>query len=69
MIYVIGVNFYYLFISGIEEDDEVPEVKITKGKRGQKKAVETPDDVEGEPQDTGESTNKRRRKPAEEKGN
>lgn len=56
---------------GKDEDDEeeIPEAKPAKGKRGQKKAVETPVDPEEEPQDTGESTTKRRRKPAEEKGN
>lgn len=52
-----------------EANEEVSEVKSAKGKRSQKKAIETPAEVEDEPQDTGEPTNKRRRKPAEDKGN
>lgn len=52
-----------------EVNEEVPEVKSAKGKRGQKKAIESPAEFEDEPQDTGEPTNKRRRKPAEDKGN
>lgn len=51
-----------------EVNEEVPEMKSAKGKRGQKKAIETPAEVEDESQDTGEPT-KRRRKPAEDKGN
>ncbi|CAK1578678.1 unnamed protein product [Parnassius mnemosyne] len=50
-----------------ELEEKAPEAKPTKGKRGQKNAPTKPIETEEEVQDTGELTNKRRRKPAEEK--
>lgn len=62
-----------MFIAAQNEDDNVdeeekPEPKPAKGRRGQKKAEVSAESHE-EPQDTGEPTTKRRRKPVEEKGN
>lgn len=49
-------------------EDDIPEYKPVKGRRGLKKAVDVQAENDDEPQDTGEST-KRRRKANEEKGN
>ncbi|RVE52290.1 hypothetical protein evm_003080 [Chilo suppressalis] len=48
-------------------EEEPLEEKPAKGKRRQKKALESPVEAEEEPQDTGEQPTKRRRKQAEEK--
>lgn len=50
------------------DEEEKPEPKPAKGRRGQKKAEVSAESHE-EPQDTGEPTTKRRRKPVEEKVN
>lgn len=50
-------------------EEDAPEPKPTKGKRGMKKAVEKGIEAEEEIQDTGEPTTKRRRKQADDKGN
>lgn len=60
-----------LFAGDAKDEDpmeEEPSEPKARGKKGLKKVVDSPEQTDEEPEDTGEPNNKRRRK-VEEKGN